>query len=116
VIIRREQLLAFERRAVQGFVSRMENRLRTVFPEQLRGTGSDDMRRQIETAIGIAKRFALTRECDVEGYLIVMCASSADLRAEPPDWMLSILTDAGIHPEGKVGLLYRAYEDQQRGR
>lgn len=116
MIIRQEQLLALELHAVQAFVCRMEKRLRSLFPKQIALADPSEVRSRIQASIEVAKQFALTRECDVEGYLIVMCASSADLCAKPPEWMLQILSDAGITPEDKIDLLYRACEDQQRGR
>src|SRR5437016_1934697 len=109
MIIRQEQLLAFERHAVQAFVCRMEDRLKSLFPEQIAGSDPSEVRSRIAASIEVAKQFALTRECEVEGYLIVMCASSADLCAKPQDWMLKILSDAGIAAEDKIDLLYRAY-------
>ena len=113
MIIRQEQVLAFQRNAVQGFVLRMEERLRTLFPQHFAGIGSSEIQSKFLDSIEMARKFGLTRECDVEGYLIVLCASSVDT---PTDWMLQILGSPAIPAEHKIGVLYRDYKDRQRRR
>jgi hypothetical protein len=116
MIIRREQFRAFEKNAVQEFISRMEKRLREVFPEELANVGQTEAQSKIGLAIDLARRYGLTRECDVEGYLIVICASSVGIGVQPPDWMIRILEIPGTSSEDRIALLYRECEERRHGR
>jgi hypothetical protein len=118
LIIRAEQLAVFKRLAVLDFVVRMRKHLQRTFPECIGELSSEDLDDRIEAAIATGKEYGLVRECDVEGYLNVMCASG-DLGKqpppqEPPDWLRRILEDPGIPDESKVDALYTAYGERQR--
>jgi hypothetical protein len=119
LIIRAEQLAVFKRRAVLDFVLRMRQHLQSTFPERIGELSSEDLDDRIEAAIATGKEHGLVRECDVEGYLNVMCASG-DLGKqppspqEPPDWVRKIVEDPGIPDESKVDALYTEYGERQR--
>jgi hypothetical protein len=115
VILRDAQLRALERQKVRDFVSIMEKHLRSSFPEQTRNSDPAGLRDGIAVGIGIAKTYGLVRECDVEGYLNVMCASSRDIGGDPPEWMRHILVGTGFSPKSKVQLLYSGYQDRGLG-
>lgn len=95
---------------MQSFVLRVEIHARSIFPEETKDKSSDDLRKDIGDAIQLGKKFGLTRECDVEGYLNVVYGLAADA-SRPPAWIQQVLQNQDIPAEYKIEWLYKGYRN-----
>ena len=73
MIIRKEQLEAFERSAIQAFEERTYQHLQQWFPHHCELLGEAQMRRVILYGWQKAKIYELTAECCVRSYIEFMC-------------------------------------------
>jgi hypothetical protein len=103
LVIRREQMKAFEQAAFNDYVKRMMAHLREENGSDL-PKADDELRRLILAWIEDAKSWDITLEEDVTPYL-ELCAANADLRKKPaPDWVKKIL-EPPRPPDWKLTIL-----------
>ena len=114
VIISADQIRSLRQAAFERFVARMADHLRQTFPDQTAASEPDRFRADVRAGIGIAMRYRLMRECDIEAYLNVLCASGCKLDQAPPQWAHEVLVDRDV-PGGSIAAwLYRTYRNSLR--
>ena len=94
MIIRREQMRAFEQAAARGFEERMLARIREFFPKHARLVGEAQLRLLVKLALDKAQSHLLTTERNVALYLDLMCLLGSAFDSDPQmPWAADILAD-----------------------
>ena len=106
LIIRKEQMAAFEGEARRGFEERMLAHLRKYFPERCSEMGEDGVRDSIREAIQRTGKLGLALEYDIERYLNHMFALGLDFDTNPAyPWVKEVLSDPEIHSSALMDVL-----------
>jgi hypothetical protein len=99
LVIRHEQLAAFERARVDDFVERASGWLRERHPEPARPLGDDGVRATVRDAIARSARAGIVSEDGVLLYLRAMVEAGHDFDREP--WA-GFLRDPRLDPAQKL--------------
>ena len=106
LVVRREQMQAFEQALLTTFVNRMADRLRVRFPAETGKLAAADLESMIRDGIAAAARHGVKDEADVARYLefVVTHGPSFDVD-EKTAWAGAILRRTDLSGTGKMNAL-----------
>ena len=106
LVVRREQMQAFEQALLTTFVNRMADRLRDRFPAETANLRPADLEATIRAGIAAAARHGVRDEADVARYLefVVTYGPSFDVD-ERTAWAGAILRRTDLSGTGKMNAL-----------
>jgi hypothetical protein len=106
--IRREQLAVFEAAIIDKFLAKLEQHVRTFFPEQCKSIDSPAIRRVCEHGRTRAASYGIVSEQDVCKYINLMFTFGRDFDTDPEwPWAAQILTDRTVAgPTLRMNRLY----------
>jgi len=106
LMIRREQMAAFERSAEAEFRSRLEQHLRSFLPKQGVEIGGDELRQQIDRGIKLCPEFSLEIESDIALFFEIICGSAGGFTSDQlPKEAQNILFAYRVAPSLKLDRL-----------
>jgi hypothetical protein len=106
--IRKEQVQALGRVAIQEFEKNMLRHLKQFFGDESAAMGDEALREHIRHAISRAKQYGLTSERDLCKYLNLTMVYGGDFDTHPElEWMRDFLTDPEVpDPSERMSRLY----------
>ena len=106
--IRKAQMQALGRAAMQEFEKDMLQHLRQFFPDECAALGSKALREHTRHAIARAKEYGLTSERDLCKYLNLTMIYGRDFDTDPElEWMRDFLIDPDVSdPSERMRRLY----------
>jgi hypothetical protein len=97
LMIRKEQIDAFRRPAIQDFENRMIEHIAKFFPKQFAEFGEQKMRLTIQYGIKRAESYGIVAERDVCKYVNLMVACGRDFDRDPAlPWARRVLYDPTV--------------------
>lgn len=104
LVIRPEQMEAFEEAAIRAFEDRTYKHLQQYFPGHCLLLGEEQMRRVIQQGWQKAKSYDLTAECCVRSYIEFMCLLGSGFDTDPLlPWAAEILDDKTVSDQIERG-------------
>ena len=116
-VIRRTQIAAFSKAALDDFEGRMVGHLRSSFPEETARMNEPELRSMIALGVKSAARWGLTREYDVCLYLHVMLALGPRFDEAPELTFAREILSRDRDPSSSIDFLHdRVFEPEVAGR
>jgi hypothetical protein len=109
MIIRRDQIDAFDEAAARGFEDRMLARIAKYFPKHPKLLGDEPLRLLVALALKKAAGYDFTTERNVALYLDLMCLLGSSFDTDPQmPWAAEILADPSFEtPDDRAGKLHK---------
>jgi hypothetical protein len=107
IILRDQQVEAFEDARMQSFEDRMFPHIRREFPSQVESLGEAETREVICSGIEVAAQYGIESEQDVGQYIMLMFVHDFDFdeSSETP-WANEILTRPGLSAPERLNALW----------
>jgi hypothetical protein len=103
LVIRMEQLRAFEKARVERFVAAMIPRLRDEAPEVTGQASDEEIAALVRHGVARAAAYGLESAPQIAGYITCMTWLGPDFDTSPEHpWAAAILGDASLGPEDKL--------------
>lgn len=106
LIMRPQQIQAFEQYMLERFVQRMIGELRRCCPEETSTIDNDALAETIHSGIAIAERYDITDESDVERYLEFHVRYGPDFSTGKTVWAARYLKDETLTGHDKINEIW----------
>jgi len=107
IILRDQQVEAFEDARLQSFEDRMFPHIRREFPAQVEDLGEAETREVICSGVEVAAQYGIESEQDVGQYILLMFVHDFDFDRSPETpWAHEILTRPGLTPSERLNALW----------
>ena len=112
LIVRKEQIEAFESATRERFVREMVEHVRGVFPEEASGMDDGELGEAVERGIDKAAAYDITGEREVAMFIdLEIGMNTGDEYSHLRDWIQETLVNEGLDQSAKMDLIYARLQD-----
>jgi hypothetical protein len=113
LVIREEQMRAFERAQEQPFLASAAAYIRSQYPEITAGFADAELLRRVELAFGRASQFGFTSQASALGFMVLMFTVGPEFDSHPS--IREILSQSGdsIPPDARLAYLADAISPEE---